>query len=262
MPRTSAAGIAIAYDRIGSGEPALLCLPGWCENRTVFAHVAQACGKNRLVLALDWRGHGESDKPNGDFSADDLVEDAVAVIEAGGARTIIPVAVSHAGWIALELRRRLGDRIPRIILLDWIVLDPPPPFAAVLEGVQDPDRWAETREQLFAMWMGGSADHEVRQHIFGEMGAYDFEMWARAGREIGADYQAEGNPLKVLGNLTPPIPVLHLYSQPRDDAYLEAQRSFARSHPWFTPRRIDGATHFPTLETPGQVIAAIEDFLA
>ena len=80
--------------------------------------------------------------------------------------------------------------------------------------------------------------------------------------EIGADYQAEGNPLKVLGNLTPPIPVLHLYSQPRDDAYLEAQRSFARSHPWFTPRRIDGATHFPTLETPGQVIAAIEDFLA
>src|SRR5581483_7236488 len=100
-------------DDLGRGEPALLCLNGWCDTRTQFARLAPLLAARRRVLALDWRGHGESERPAGDFGMDALVDDALAVISASGAQRVVPVAVSHSGWVAIELRRRLGARIPR-----------------------------------------------------------------------------------------------------------------------------------------------------
>jgi hypothetical protein len=41
------------------------------------------------------------------------------VIEASQAQHVVPVALSHAGWVAIELRRRLGALIPKLVLLDW-----------------------------------------------------------------------------------------------------------------------------------------------
>jgi pimeloyl-ACP methyl ester carboxylesterase len=79
----------------------------------------------------------------------DLADDALAVIEASQADRVVLVAMSHAGWVAIELRRRLGARIPKLVLLDWIVLEAPPPFLTVLQALQDPAEWQQTREQLF-----------------------------------------------------------------------------------------------------------------
>ncbi|HXH24694.1 MAG TPA: alpha/beta fold hydrolase [Vicinamibacterales bacterium] len=106
-------------------------------------------------LAIDWRGHGESAPPADDFGADDLADDALAVIQASQADRVVPVAVAHAGCVAIELRRRLGARIPKLVLLDWIVLEAPPPFLAALRSLQDPAEWQPTRERLFSMWLQG-----------------------------------------------------------------------------------------------------------
>jgi len=109
MPRAISGDVSIAYDDLGKGEPALLLLPGWCANRTVFKNLAPLCGAHRRTLALDWRGHGESGAASEDFGIEELVEDAVSVMEASSAERIVPVALSHAGWVAIELRRRLTD---------------------------------------------------------------------------------------------------------------------------------------------------------
>ncbi|MCL6505968.1 MAG: alpha/beta hydrolase [Bryobacteraceae bacterium] len=61
------------------------------------------------TLALDWRGHGQSEKPAGDFGTADLADDAMAVIEASRAEQVVPVALSHAGWVAIRTGR-IGRR--------------------------------------------------------------------------------------------------------------------------------------------------------
>jgi pimeloyl-ACP methyl ester carboxylesterase len=73
-----------------------------------------------LVVALDWRGHGASQRPAGDYTTHDVLDDALAVIERAHAAAMIPVGLSHAGWVAIELRRRLdwmflaaGGLVPR-----------------------------------------------------------------------------------------------------------------------------------------------------
>ena len=86
-------------------------------------------------------------------------------------------------------------------------------------------------------------------------------MWGRAGREISAKYEHEGEPLQALSTFSPPVLVLHVYAQPPAPEYLSAQESFARDHPWFHVRRLEAASQFPTLEVPDEMAAVIRDFI-
>ncbi len=261
MPQATSDGLRISYDDLGRGEPVLLFMHGWCANRTMWNPLARQRSSHRRTLAVDWRGHGRSDTPPHDFGTCELVEDALAVIEASGAHRLIPVTIAHAGWIAIELRRRFGERVPKIVLLDWIVLDPPPPFLAVLRAFQDSSRWKQARDQLFSLWLAGVDNAEVIRFVREDMGSTGFEMWARAGREIDIAYAQAGNPLRALASLVPPVPVLHLYAQPADPGYLAAQQAFSAAHSWFAARRLAAQSHFPMFEVPNEIAVAIEGFV-
>jgi len=261
MARTKSA-VAVAFDDRGLGEPALLCLPGWCVDRTVFRDLVPACSRSRRTLSMDWRGHGESDPAQGDFGESALLEDALAIVRESGIQQVVPVALAHSGWVAIELRRRLGERVPAIVLVDWLVLESPPPFVRALDALQDAGKWQGTRDQLFSMWLQGVDSPKVIQLVREVMGSYGFEMWARAGREIGTAYRREGSPLKALATLRPAVWVMHLYAQPADPGYLQAQEAFATANGWFSVRKLNAKSHFPMLEVPEDMAKAIESFVA
>ncbi len=261
MPEVAAQGARINFEDQGRGEPTLLFLPGWCGSRSVFDHLAQASATGRRTLTLDWRGHGQSEAPLGDFGADALVDDALSVIEASGADRVVPVALSHAGWVAIELRRRLESRISKVVLLDWIIMEAPTPFLRVLQSLQDSTQWQETREQLFSMWIHDLEIPELSHYVREDMGSYGFDMWSRAGREISSAYAEAGSPLQALSLLAPTVPVLHLYAQPDDPGYLAAQQAFSAAHPWFNVTKLDAHSHFPMLEVADEMAAAIEQFV-
>ena len=262
MPEACSNGVRISYDDRGRGGPALLFLPGWCASRKVFADLPRLGAARRRVLALDWRGHGDSQAASAPFGADELVEDAIAVIEASGERSVVPVALSHAGWIAIELRRRLGDRIAKLVLIDWLVQKAPPPFLRVLEATQSSELWSTARDLLFSIWLRGVDNDELKCFLSSDMGAHGFDMWARAGREIEAAYQRWESPLAALAGLEAKLPVLHLYAQPDEPGYLAAQQSFAASHPWYSVVRLVARSHFPMFEVPQEMSAQIERFIA
>jgi len=261
MPEIRSKGARIRYEDVGRGEPALLFLPGWCTSRAVFGPVSSRLGARHRVLSVDLRGHGQSEQGDEDFTSSTLVEDVLAVVKASGARQVVPVALSHAGWFALELQRRLGARVPGLVLLDWIVLEPPRAVLEALKGLQS-EAWLGSRAALFRMWLEGVELEKVIRFVQEDMGAFSGEMWRRAGREIASAYAREGYPLRALSALTPPVPVLHLYSQPPEPAYWMAQQSFAADHPWFQVERLDAHSHFPTLEVPEVVAEHLERFLS
>jgi pimeloyl-ACP methyl ester carboxylesterase len=241
-------------------EPALLFLPGWCGDRGVFDDLLDAA--DRRALSVDWPGHGETPPADGDFTTTDLVDATIRTLEESGVRQVVPVALSHAGWVAIELRRRLGpERVPGLVLLDWMVLGPPPPFTAALAGLQDPAGWEGVRDGLFGMWTTSVDLPPLHAYVAG-MGRQGFAMWSRAAREIAASFETQGSPVAALGRLDPPPPTLHLYAQPEDPAFLEAQQGYAAGHPWFGVRRLSARSHFPMFEVPGDMAAAVEEFVA
>jgi len=261
MKRAYTDGISIAYDDLGRGEPALLFLTGWCADRSCFTPLMHWLENHRRVLSLDWRGHGDSGAPSGDFGMAQLVADALAVIRSSGAEQVIPVAQAHGGWVALELRRRLGARIPKMVLVEWLLLGATPPLEEALRGMQSREKWRGTVEAVFERWLQGVEHPELVRFVREGMGRHGYEMWARAAREISHAYAEQRSPLHALAHLDPPVETLHLYAQPDDVGFLREQENFAASHPWFNVRKLKARSHFPMLEVADEMGLAIQDFV-
>jgi pimeloyl-ACP methyl ester carboxylesterase len=250
----------IAYDDLGSGDTALLFLPGWCVSGRVFQSLPEQCAERHRVLSLDWRGHGESGSVNGEFGQADLLQDAIDVLRAAKVRRVIPVALAHSGWVALELCRQLGSLVPGVLLIDWLVLEAPAPFLEALRALQQPALWASARDQLFALWTQRIDQPYLEQFIRRDMGRYGYEMWARAGREIESAYARYHSPLAAFAAYGNGVTVKHLYSQPDAPEYLAAQAAFSRAHPWFHVHRLHARSHFPMFEVPGEMADDIGSF--
>jgi pimeloyl-ACP methyl ester carboxylesterase len=274
MPFVRSAGTRIYYDDGGAGEPVLVCLPGWCVHHTIYGPLAERLSVTNRVLVPDWRGHGDSEPSERDFGYADMVDDVLAVVEAAGARSIVPIAQAHGGWVAVELLRRLGERVSKLVLISWnpIITSNNPAAASILSvgqslqsdalwgALQDEAGWKDASDRLVDTWVKG-APAGVEAQIRDETGAHGFEDWARAGREIAAMFRREGDPLLALSRIGGRTPVLHLYSQPRAPDFLAAQEAFARAHSWFTVKRLDGVSHFPQLELTDATASAVSEVI-
>jgi 3-oxoadipate enol-lactonase len=75
-----------------------------------------AFSRQRAVWRYDTRGHGDSDKPHGDYSIDRLGKDLVAIIDATGAGQVDLCGVSIGGMTALWVARYAPDRVRRVVL--------------------------------------------------------------------------------------------------------------------------------------------------
>jgi pimeloyl-ACP methyl ester carboxylesterase len=254
-------GLRVGVDELGRGERALLLLTGWCSSRARWALAAPLLAATRRVVNFEWRGHGESTPADEDFGLEELVEDAEAVVAATGLQTFIPGAASHSGWVAIELRRRLGDRVPAIVHLDWMVTQPSSPYMQLIGELQSDKRWPEARDALFEIWRAGVHSREIDDAL-AVMRGQNGEMWMRSAREIERSYRTHGSPLQALAELEPAPRVMHIYGQPASEEYLVDQVRFAAKHRWFSPRRIPARTHFSMIETPAEVSTAIEEFVS
>ncbi len=259
----------LAFDDIGTGEPALLLFPGWCADRGILAALAEVESKKRRVINVDLLGHNESRRPEGDFGTEDMIRETIKLVDSLGINEFVTVSVAHAGWIAIELRRKLVHRVPKMVFLEWIIIEPPQLFFETLDKMQKPDQWQSARDALFIGWSLGNPNLAKPFHEF--MTNYDFDMWSRAGREIARSYREFGSPLRLLETLAPaptvlniysPTQMKNLYSQPDDTKYLEAQQVFANKHHWYHIYRSSSKSHLPSIEVTQEVADAIESFLS
>lgn len=255
-------GVRISYDDLGEGDGVpLLLTTGWCSTKARWDEVARLCSAHRRVLNTEWRGHGDSDPAPADFGLEEMVRDVLAVADEAGVEQFVPCAASHSGFVAIEVRRRFPARVPKLVHVDWYVVPPPPPYRAVLDQLTSSEGWPAARDKLFEIWTAGVDTPAITEAI-SVMRRQGADMWMRSGREIGAGYDRIGSPTDAWAALDPPAPVLHLYGQPQDPAFLAVQEGFALEHPWFAVGKLPGVTHFAMIETPTEVAEAIEAFVS
>jgi pimeloyl-ACP methyl ester carboxylesterase len=237
-------------------------LHGWAQDHRLFRHLAPLLAEDHRVLCLNFRGHDGKLTDIGDFTAADLVEDVLAVLDQLELTDVRFVSTSHGCWVNIDVHDRLGARsLGRTVVIDWLMRPFEGFHAQIREGCA-PETVVAARQSLFDEWTEGTDCLDVIDHVNREMTWFGEEMWMRACREIQRAYAEWGDPLKRMSALTDRLRVRHIYSQPLAPAYREFQEDFARQNGWFDPVHIPGQTHFPTLESPAAVADAVRAFYA
>lgn len=97
---------------------AMVFLHGFGGNARQWIYQLQAFSDNNRVIAVDQRGHGQSDKPGGEYFMPVLIADVLAVLDTFGVNEkIVIVGHSFGGAIATEFTVRYPERVERLILI-------------------------------------------------------------------------------------------------------------------------------------------------
>ncbi|MGD9749609.1 MAG: hypothetical protein AB7W59_01300 [Acidimicrobiia bacterium] len=151
--------------------------------------------------------------------------------------------------------------MPKLAILDWMVLGAPPPFLDALRAMADPATTRTVVEKVSSMWSGGLTNPELLAYI-DSMTTFPDEMWARAASAIAAAFETNPAPLDAIAALDVPPSTLHLYAQPGDPTYLAAQQTFASENQWFHVERLDATSHLPAFEVPDAMAEHLRGLVA
>jgi pimeloyl-ACP methyl ester carboxylesterase len=101
----------------GSGAPTLL-LHGIGNYGRYWDLFADAVGDRLTLVAPDARGHGESGRPPDGYAPSDFTADALAVLDALGARRAVVVGHSMGGTHSINLAALHPERVRALVIVD------------------------------------------------------------------------------------------------------------------------------------------------
>jgi pimeloyl-ACP methyl ester carboxylesterase len=179
-------GVRIRIHHLGGTGPPLLCVHATGFHGRVWEPFVPPLREHFSVIALDQRGHGDSDKPDGLYAWPKFGDDVLAVVGHLGLEN--PVGLGHsAGATALVFAEssRPGT-FSRLVLMDPTLL--PPEYREVAPGGFNP--MSEQARRRRAVW--DSHDEMIDRLRTGSPLAGWREDFLRAYVTYGTEAQPDG----------------------------------------------------------------------
>ena len=107
----SADGVSIAYEVRGEGEPALVFVHGWSNNRNTWEAELAHFSQKYKVVAIDLAGFGASGNNREKWTMGAFGEDVAAVIKQIGLDDAVLIGHSMGGPVILEAAKRIPESI-------------------------------------------------------------------------------------------------------------------------------------------------------
>lgn len=114
----AADGVAIAYERHGTGRAALVLVHGWSCDRSYWQAQAAVLADRFTVVTLDLAGHGGSGTGRSDWSIAAFGADVAAVAERLALTDVVLVGNGMGGDVILEAAHRLPGRVRALVWVD------------------------------------------------------------------------------------------------------------------------------------------------
>ena len=115
-----ARGLRFHYVEWGEPDaPVILMLHGLTSVCRIWDTVARAFQDRYRIIALDQRGHGESEWPAGaDFATDDYVSDLAALVDGWGLERFDMIGLSMGGMNGIAYAARNPERAGHLVVID------------------------------------------------------------------------------------------------------------------------------------------------
>lgn len=136
-------GLRLRYQEWGpSDAPAIVMLHGFGVSGHMFDEFAARMSDRFRLIALDQRGHGDSEwSEEGDYTREAFVEDVEAFREALGLKSFLLIGHSMGGLNAVSYTARYPERVRALVLVD---VGP----EAAREGVENIHRFTSGPDEL------------------------------------------------------------------------------------------------------------------
>jgi pimeloyl-ACP methyl ester carboxylesterase len=147
-------GARVRYVDVGQG-PAVVLLHGFASALETWAPLIPELSRRHRVIALDLKGFGWTDRPEGDYSPQAQARLVWALLDARGVGTVAVVAHSWGSSVALAMTLAAPRRVARLALYDAYVYDDQLPTMF---------RWARVPglgEALFALFYKQRPDDKL-----------------------------------------------------------------------------------------------------
>ena len=247
-------GVKLFFQEGGGGTPPLLFVHGWTCDHTYLAPQFEYFRDAHRVVAVDLRGHGQSDKPQQDYTMAGFADDIVWLC--GRLKLEKPVVLGHSmgGVIALAVAA-CAPRLPSAIVTIESPILPPPAVASnvrpFVDALRGPDYRQAQRDFVSNMLFLPTDDPARKEKILDQMSSAPQHVMASAFENIFTfDHESAAAACKV--------PWLALYA---GHVTTDLARLRALCPQVITGQTV-GAGHFHQLEVPEQINAMIARFLA
>ncbi len=249
--------VTLCYEHKDGQATPIVLIHGWCCDHSYFApqfdHFAR---RGHAVLAMDLRGHGESDKPRQSYTMQAFAEDVLWLCTE--LKLTKPVLIGHSmgGIVAFDLVARYPNFASALVMLDSSIVLPAstrasiPAFLAALSG---PDYRAVLRDYINKALFIATDEPHRQARILDAMTSAPQHMMVSAFEGL-RDY----DPDEAKGASLPPS----LYIAANEPAPRSDMTRLRELVPALSYGQTVGSGHFCQLEVPEQVNAMIERFLA
>ncbi|MDH6108539.1 pimeloyl-ACP methyl ester carboxylesterase [Kitasatospora sp. MAP12-15] len=247
-------GLSLTVQEFGENTDGtgVLMLHGGAGPRSM-AGFAAGMSQHAYVVVPTHPGFEGAPRPESFDSVADLASAYLDLLDALGLDGVLVAGSSVGGWIAAEMGLRDNrSRISALVLLAATGITPVPPLEIANPANIGPIRTGELAFHKPEFRLNPATLTEDQKAA---MGANQATLAVYAGDPFCHDPKLQGRLHRVT------VPVLVLAGEQDGIVPLEYERALADAFPRATLRPIPEAGHFPHLEQPGAVFAAIGDFV-
>lgn len=255
VDRIEANGVRLAYTLCGRGA-GVVFLHGWMCNRKFWQRQCrELADRNFRCLAIDFRGHGDSEAPGGGYTIEQLAGDvsaAMAALEFGPA---VMVGHSMGGMVAQQFCLERPEQTAALVLAATIASDPEDRLISK-RIVSDARRMGFSRafDRHFDAWFAPGAPHALRGWVKRQMRSTPDDL----GLQLVGAYR-RFDLTRRLGEVRRPTLVIGTRSD--DSAPPRQSRRLAELIPGARLALIEDCGHFPMIEKPESLSRALLAFL-
>jgi pimeloyl-ACP methyl ester carboxylesterase len=272
LQHVSIHGHDLAYRMEGSGPP-LLLLHGIAGSSRTWRDVIPRLTGRFTVVAPDLMGHGQSEKPTGDYSLGAFASGIRDLLEVLGIDRATVVGQSFGGGVAMQLAYQHPERCERLVLVDsgglgrevnWMLRFMTWPGSEYVMPVIFPGFVRDWGDSLFRM----INDRGIHLGRFGEMwSAYaslaESENRQAFARTIRSVIDPGGQTVSAMDRLylAKAMPTLIIWGDRDDIIPVSHAHAAHQAMPGSRLAIIEGVGHFPQIEAPEQFVDTLLDFI-
>jgi pimeloyl-ACP methyl ester carboxylesterase len=244
---TSVGKNRIHYVTTGKGSRIFVFVHGWCCNLGFWLKQVPLLADQARLILIDLPGHGQSDKPEANYSMDFFAKAVLAVLTDAKVDKAVFIGHSMGAAVLCQVHHHAAEKIAGLVSVDGLLcrLPSPPAETRALLGAFASAQYVDHARKFISDFFPISGTEVLRDRITAEMLATPQPVMLSA---MAAMIDPE-QPDWILNKVDAPVLVINAQSPWWNNGYEDYVRSLSPRSEYIL---MAGVGHFLMLEKPAE----------